>query len=285
MTNTILGLCEIPATANSTGRWNDYRSWKTRTRSTARSAYCKQLRWSSASRLSEPYLGHKTCSTSTSNAATRRDSWGQCRSFLSFLLTFDWHVSLSLEAPADSSCRRWANVPRCTWICSLWFLSLHTIVGTTVIDKLVPPGPKPPRQYIIEQYPQLPQKPQDVIIERWLPLPPRQRRILYERLPPNTRPTGGRPIIVQYGPPHVRIQREVITTPGSSLPYQQTTGQTDINHMLSQLGVHHSMSSSSVIIFSIMIFNSMMCEILSVISVFHAWLQSICGTATKLWSG
>jgi hypothetical protein len=110
------------------------------------------------------------------------------------------------------------------------------ISGTTVIDKIVAPGPKPPTQVIIEQYPPLPPKPQDVIIERWLPAPPRQRRILYERLPPATQNADGRAIIVQYGPPHVRIQREVITTPGTQLPYEKVTSQTDLNQILSQLG-------------------------------------------------
>jgi hypothetical protein len=88
---------------------------------------------------------------------------------------------------------------------------------------------------VIEQYPPLPPKPQDVIIERWLPLPPRQRRILYERLPPSVQ-QAGRPIIVQYGPPQVRIQREVVTAPGAQFPYQQMTGHTDINQILSHMG-------------------------------------------------
>ena len=92
-----------------------------------------------------------------------------------------------------------------------------------MIDKLVPPPPKAPPQVIIEQYPQLPPKPRDVIIERWLPQPPRQRRILYERLPPAQAPPNSRPIIVQYGPPHVRVQREVIATPGTQLPYPQVS--------------------------------------------------------------
>ena len=115
------------------------------------------------------------------------------------------------------------------------------IIGTTVIDKIVPPGPKPPRQVVIEQYPPLPPKPQDVIIERWLPTAPRQRRILYERLPPSLQ-QNPRPIIVQYGPPHVRIQREVIATPGVNLPYQQVGGRTDINQIIGQQ-IHSSVNS------------------------------------------
>jgi hypothetical protein len=111
---------------------------------------------------------------------------------------------------------------------------LYTI-GTTVIDKIVPPGPKPPRQLVIEQYPQLPPKPQDVIIERWLPIGPRQRRILYERLPPTSQ-LGTRPVIVQYGPPQVRVQREVITAPGAQMSYPQMTGNTDINQLVNQIG-------------------------------------------------
>lgn len=111
------------------------------------------------------------------------------------------------------------------------------MIGTTVIDKIVPPGPKPARQVVIEQYPPLPPKPQDVIIERWLPTAPRQRRILYERLPPSLQqPT--RPIIVQYGSPQVRIQREVITAPGAQIPEQiglnqqfQTTVNIQLNLM------------------------------------------------------
>jgi hypothetical protein len=104
------------------------------------------------------------------------------------------------------------------------------MIGTTVIDKIVPPGPKPPRQVVIEQYPPLPPKPQDVIIERWLPTAPRQRRILYERLPSSAQ-QAARPIIVQYGQPHVRVQREVITAPGVQVP-----GQTGINPIISQSG-------------------------------------------------
>lgn len=117
------------------------------------------------------------------------------------------------------------------------------IIGTTVIDKLVPPGPKPPRQVVIEQYPPLPPKPQDVIIERWLPTAPRQRRILYERLPPSAHPVT-RPIIVQYGPPHVRIQREIIAAPGAPLPYQQVAGHTDIHQVINQLGGGQQLHSS-----------------------------------------
>jgi hypothetical protein len=113
-------------------------------------------------------------------------------------------------------------------IFSLLFFSY--MIGTTVIDKIIPPGPKPPRQLVIEQYPPLPPKPQDVIIERWLPTAPRQRRILYERLPPSAQ-QAIRPIIVQYGPPQVRIQREVITAPGVQMP-----GQTGINPIISQIG-------------------------------------------------
>ncbi|CAF2479362.1 unnamed protein product [Rotaria sp. Silwood2] len=122
--------------------------------------------------------------------------------------------------------------------------------GTTVIDKIVPPGPKPPRQVIIEQYPPLPPKPRDVIIERWLPLPPRQRRILYERLPPLMQPVT-RPIVVQYGSPHVRVQREVVMAPCTQLPYQQVAGRTDINQLLCQIGgnqsIYPTVSPSSLV--------------------------------------
>ena len=111
-----------------------------------------------------------------------------------------------------------------------------------MIDKIVPPGPKPPRQVVIEQYPPLPPKPQDVIIERWLPIGPRQRRILYERLPPTSQ-LGTRPVIVQYGPPHVRVQREVITAPGAQFPYQQIGGRTDINQLMNQIGGTQQISS------------------------------------------
>ncbi|CAF4929050.1 unnamed protein product, partial [Rotaria magnacalcarata] len=118
------------------------------------------------------------------------------------------------------------------------------VEGTTVIDKLVPPGPKPPRQVIIEQYPPLPPKPQDVIIERWLPAAPRTRRILYERLPPSSLPAA-RPIIVQYGPPQVRVKREVVVAPGvAQLPYQQVTGQTDINQILNNIDGNQLLSST-----------------------------------------
>jgi hypothetical protein len=117
------------------------------------------------------------------------------------------------------------------------------MIGTTVIDKVIPPAPKPPRQVVIEQYPPLPPKPQDVIIERWLPPVPRQRRILYERLPPSMQQPI-RPVIVQYGPPHVRIQREVITAPGVQLPQQQLLGQTNINPLVSQIGINPHMQFS-----------------------------------------
>ncbi len=126
-----------------------------------------------------------------------------------------------------------------------------SIIGTTVIDKIVPPGPKPPRQVVIEQYPPLPPKPQDVIIERWLPIAPRQRRILYERLPPSMQ-QNTRPIIVQYGPPHVRIQREVITAPSAHLPYQQIGGRTDINQIIGQPGGNQPFQSSVNVNFNLM---------------------------------
>ena len=109
-----------------------------------------------------------------------------------------------------------------------------------MIDKLIPPRPKPPRQVVIEQFPPLPPKPQDVIVERWLPVPPRQRRIFYERLPPSNQLIP-KPIIVQYGQPRVRIQREVISAPDTQLPYQSAASSTDINQML-----HHTGSSQSV---------------------------------------
>jgi len=124
----------------------------------------------------------------------------------------------------------------------MFFVSSY-IIGTTVIDKIIPPGPKPPRQVVIEQYPPLPPKPQDVIIERWLPMAPRQRRILYERLPPSMQ-QATRPIIVQYGSPHVRIQREVITAPGAQLPHQQVAGQTNINQIVSQMGGNQQIQST-----------------------------------------
>jgi hypothetical protein len=111
-----------------------------------------------------------------------------------------------------------------------------------VIDKLIPAGPKPPPQVIIEQYPQLPPKPRDIIIERWLPIAPRQRRILYERLPQTNRPTG-RPIIVQYGQPQIRIQREVIANSGTQLPYPQVTGHRDVHQLVNQVGLQRSASS------------------------------------------
>jgi hypothetical protein len=115
--------------------------------------------------------------------------------------------------------------------------------GTTVIDKIVPAGPKPPRQVVIEQYPPLPPKPQDVIIERWLPMSSRQRRILYERLPPSVQQST-KPIIVQYGSPHVRVQREVVVAPGTQLPYQKVASGTDINQILSQLGGNQQVPST-----------------------------------------
>ncbi len=89
----------------------------------------------------------------------------------------------------------------------------------------------------------MPPKPQDVIIERWLPTAPRQRRILYERLPPSMQ-QNTRPIIVQYGPPHVRIQREIIAAPGVNLPYQQVGGRADINQVFGQLGGSQQIHSS-----------------------------------------
>ncbi|CAF0831626.1 unnamed protein product [Adineta ricciae] len=118
--------------------------------------------------------------------------------------------------------------------------------GTTVIDKIVPPGPKPQRQVVIEQYPPLPPKPQDVIIERWLPMAPRQRRILYERLPPTSQ-IQTRPVIVQYGPPQVRVQRELITAPGIHLPNQQIGGRTDINQLLGNQQIQSSFLPSSLV--------------------------------------
>lgn len=81
-----------------------------------------------------------------------------------------------------------------------------------VINKFVPPGPKPPRQVIIEQHPQLPPKPRDVIIERWLPARPRQRRVIYERLPPAPPNVVSRPVIVQHSQPRIHVQRQVINT-------------------------------------------------------------------------
>lgn len=105
-----------------------------------------------------------------------------------------------------------------------------------VINKIVPPLPKPPRQVIIEQHPQLPPKPQNIVIERWLPAQPRQRRILYERLPPQAvcQPTNTQPIIVQYDQPRVHIQREVITQPGIHDGHQQFSGHQDLNQILAQ---------------------------------------------------
>jgi hypothetical protein len=58
-----------------------------------------------------------------------------------------------------------------------------------------------------------------------------------------------RPIIVQYGPPHVRIQREVITAPGAHLPYQQVGGRADINQII---GGNQQMHSSVNISFNLM---------------------------------
>lgn len=281
----IPGLCKIPTTADSACWWNDHCSRETRTRSTTRSAYCKKPGSSIAS--SSPCFYPRWSNVLHLHLPHRHRSWFVRWVSITFSLNADVWLSrfLSLETTTYPTSWRWTVVARFTEIFSIWFHSLPTILGTTVIDKLVPHGPKPPPQVIIEQYPQLPQKPQDVIIERWLPVPPRQRRILYERLPPNTRPGGGRPIIVQYGPPHVRIQREVITQPGSSLPYPQVTGRTDVNQVLSQLGGHQSLQSSSVIIFQIIIFSSMMFAMFSVASVFLTWLQSAYVNAARLFSG
>ena len=116
-----------------------------------------------------------------------------------------------------------------------------------MIDKIIPSGPKARPQVVIEQYPQLPPKPRDVIIERWLPNPPRQRRILYERLPPSNQTFGGRPIIVQYGQPQIRIQREVVAAPGTQLPHQQGTSHTDINQILNQIGGNQSMHHTVIL--------------------------------------
>lgn len=104
-----------------------------------------------------------------------------------------------------------------------------------IINKIVPPLAKPPRQVIIEQHPPLPPKPQNIIIERWLPAPQRQRRILYERLPAQMvpQPTNTQPIIVQYDQPRVHIQREVVTEPGIHVPHQPFSGQMNINQILS----------------------------------------------------
>jgi hypothetical protein len=123
--------------------------------------------------------------------------------------------------------------------------------GPIYIDKIVPPPPRPPRQVIIEQHPSLPPKPQDVIIERWLPVQPRQRRILYERLPASgfNQQTSARPILVQYGQPRVQIHREVFTAPGAQLPFQQVTGHTDINQILSQIGGNQQIHSSVINLF------------------------------------
>ena len=115
-----------------------------------------------------------------------------------------------------------------------------------MIDKIVPPGPKPQRQVVIEQYPPLPPKPQDVIIERWLPVAPRQRRILYERLPPTSQ-IQTRPIIVQYGPPQVRVQRELITAPGVHPLHQQIGGRTDVNQLLGNQPIQSSVRICAVI--------------------------------------
>ncbi|CAF0790414.1 unnamed protein product [Didymodactylos carnosus] len=140
--------------------------------------------------------------------------------------------------------------------------------GTTVIDKIIPPLQKPPRQLIVEQYPPLPPKPQDVIIERWLPLPPRQRKILYERLPPSNPPRATPPIIIQHGQPNVRVVKEVITNtpPTQSAPHhlspsslfsyspystmQPTTGYNTAHHPQSDVivlqgGAQHTLPSSS----------------------------------------
>jgi hypothetical protein len=54
-----------------------------------------------------------------------------------------------------------------------------------------------------------------------------------------------RPIIVQYGPPHVRIQRELITAPGSQLPHQQVVGRPDISQMGGHQQVHSAVSIKS----------------------------------------
>jgi hypothetical protein len=123
--------------------------------------------------------------------------------------------------------------------------------GPIYIDKIVPPPPRPPRQVIIEQHPSLPPKPQDVIIERWLPVQPRQRRILYERLPAPgfNQQTSTRPILVQYGQPRVQIHREVFTAPGAQIPFQQVTGHTDINQILSQIGGNQQIHSSVINLF------------------------------------
>ncbi|CAF0874870.1 unnamed protein product [Didymodactylos carnosus] len=116
--------------------------------------------------------------------------------------------------------------------------------GTTIIDKIIPSFQKPPRQVIVEQYPPLPPKPQDVIIERWLPVPPRHRKILYERLPHSLPPQAAAPIIIQHGQPNVRVVKEVIT----NAPHNQLVphvAHTDINHILSGLGVQQYQTAGS----------------------------------------
>ncbi|CAF1236494.1 unnamed protein product [Adineta steineri] len=117
--------------------------------------------------------------------------------------------------------------------------------GTTIINKIIPPPPKPPRQVIIEQFPQLPRKPQDVILEKWLPVPPRQRRIFYERLPAPIvhQPQG--PIVIQHGQPRIHIQRQIVQAPGPQFPYQQVSSHTDLNQLISPLGVNQQIYSAA----------------------------------------
>ncbi|CAF0969627.1 unnamed protein product [Rotaria sp. Silwood1] len=114
--------------------------------------------------------------------------------------------------------------------------------GTTVINKVIPPPAKPPRQVIVEQYPQLPPKPQDVIIERWLPVKQRQRRIFYERAPANP-PTSTGPMIVQYGQPQIRIQREIRTEPCAQYTCQPVSCHSNIKqHICSTVSPSSLMS-------------------------------------------
>jgi hypothetical protein len=54
-----------------------------------------------------------------------------------------------------------------------------------------------------------------------------------------------RPIVIQHGQPNVRIQREITTAPGPQLAYpHQISSGTDINHILSQVGVNQQFHSA-----------------------------------------
>jgi hypothetical protein len=57
-------------------------------------------------------------------------------------------------------------------------------------------------------------------------------------------PAQARPILIQHGQPNVRIHREITTAPGPQMFHQQQLSPpTDINHILSQIGVNQHFQS------------------------------------------